>query len=127
MSITITPVPHGDLQFINSYKSGEFYVARERYAHAILVFPRFTRSWMPHSTKEFGIEDFDLVVGHEPIPEILLIGSENNLARDQTALRTELRNLGIGLELMDVGSACRTFNVLLSEGRNVIVGLIPPI
>jgi uncharacterized protein len=40
------------------------------------------------------------------------------------ALRAALRGAGIAVEPMDTGAACRTFNVLLAEGRRVAAALI---
>ena len=41
------------------------------------------------------------------------------------ALRTTLKSAGLALEVVDTGSACRTYNVLLAEGRRVAAALIP--
>jgi uncharacterized protein len=42
-------------------------------------------------------------------------------------LRSALRASGIALEPMDTGAACRTYNVLVAEGRQVSAALIPPV
>jgi uncharacterized protein len=42
-------------------------------------------------------------------------------------LRSALRAAGIALEPMDTGAACRTYNVLVAEGREVAAALIPPV
>jgi uncharacterized protein len=42
-------------------------------------------------------------------------------------LRGDLRAAGIVLEPMDTGAACRTYNVLVAEGRQVAAALIPPV
>jgi uncharacterized protein len=40
-------------------------------------------------------------------------------------LRAALKEIGLSLEVVDTGSACRTYNVLLAEGRRVAAALIP--
>ena len=58
-------------------------------------------------------------------PHILLIGAATNVARPSAALRREIEALGVALECMELGAACRTYNVLSQEGREVVAGLIP--
>jgi uncharacterized protein len=58
-------------------------------------------------------------------PRILLIGDTGPPSRPPTALRREIESLGVALECMELGAACRTYNVLSQEGREVVAGLIP--
>jgi uncharacterized protein len=57
-------------------------------------------------------------------PRIVLIGAAAGGLRPPTALRNELAARGIALECMELGAACRTYNVLSQEGREVVAGLI---
>jgi uncharacterized protein len=58
-------------------------------------------------------------------PRILLIGAAHDVVRPAAALRHEIEALGVALECMELGAACRTYNVLSQEGREVVAGLIP--
>lgn len=58
-------------------------------------------------------------------PRILLIGAARDVTRPPAALRREIEALGIALECMELGAACRTYNVLSQEGREVVAGLLP--
>jgi len=58
--------------------------------------------------------------------EILLLGTGNRLHFPHPALTQPLRDAGIGVEVMDTGAACRTYNILLSEDRRVGAALILP-
>ena len=58
-------------------------------------------------------------------PRILLIGAVGPPSRPPAALRREVEALGVALECMELGAACRTYNVLSQEGREVVAGLIP--
>jgi uncharacterized protein len=40
-------------------------------------------------------------------------------------LRADLRSLGLAIEIMDTGSACRTYNLLIGEERRVCAALLP--
>ena len=57
-------------------------------------------------------------------PLILLIGCGTTFFPPPKSLRNALKNIGTALEWMDTGAACRTFNVLLAENRNVVSALI---
>ncbi|MCX7091343.1 MAG: MTH938/NDUFAF3 family protein [Legionellales bacterium] len=56
-------------------------------------------------------------------PEVIIIGHAGP-SQFLPNLASELSRQRIGLECMSIGAACRTFNVLLSEGRNVVLGII---
>ena len=56
--------------------------------------------------------------------EILLLGCGPRMAPVPRPLRETLRAAGIVIEAMDTGAACRTYNVLMSEGRRVAAALI---
>lgn len=57
-------------------------------------------------------------------PELVLFGSGEKLRFPPTSLLRPLIERSIGFETMDTAAACRTYNVLLSEGRNVVAGLL---
>ena len=58
-------------------------------------------------------------------PEVVLLGSGLKQVFPPAAFRARFLTLNIGFEVMDTGAACRTFNVLVSERRNVVAVLIP--
>jgi len=57
--------------------------------------------------------------------EVLLIGCGPRMVLLPSALRRQIREAGIGMDAMDTGAACRTYNVLISEGRRAAAALIP--
>jgi uncharacterized protein len=60
-------------------------------------------------------------------PELVLFGSGKRIQFPATKLLQGLIHQKIGVETMDNGAACRTFNVLAGEGRHVVLALIPSI
>lgn len=60
----------------------------------------------------------------EPPVELLLLGCGKQIRRLPVNLQAALRERGMAVELMDTGAACRTYNVLLAEGRRVAAVLI---
>jgi uncharacterized protein len=59
-------------------------------------------------------------------PEILILGTGDQLRFPASALYVELAARGIGLEVMDTAAACRTYNVLVNDYRPVVAALILP-
>ena len=57
-------------------------------------------------------------------PEIVLLGSGAAFRFAEAALLAPLCQAGIGVEVMDTPAACRTYNILLGEGRNVVAALV---
>lgn len=57
-------------------------------------------------------------------PDLILIGHQNTNLYLKPALMHYITQHKIGIECMSLGAACRTFNVLLSEGRDVVLGVI---
>jgi uncharacterized protein len=60
----------------------------------------------------------------ELAPEIVLLGTGARFTFPMPALLAPLYKAGIGVEAMDTPAACRTYNILLGEGRNVVAALI---
>lgn len=59
-------------------------------------------------------------------PELVIIGTGARLAFPTVDVYAELVRRRIGVEFMDTGAACRTYNILSAEGRNVVAGIILP-
>ncbi len=57
-------------------------------------------------------------------PELILIGTGDKLIFPAIEVYSEIIEQGIGVDFMDTGAACRTYNILMSEGRDVVAGLI---
>jgi len=57
--------------------------------------------------------------------EVVIIGTGSRQVMLSSALTTPLQRLGIGVEAMSTQAAARTYNILMSEGRRVVVALIP--
>ena len=57
-------------------------------------------------------------------PELVLLGTGKKLSFPEIETYAALIELGIGVDVMDTGAACRTYNILSGEGRRVVAGLI---
>lgn len=121
----VTPLIPEDRQVIDGYRAGEFQVSQQVYHGPILVFPDRTVAWEVTAFTDFTPDSFTLVKAAYPDVQLLLIGSGAKPQLFPSRLRQDLRAAGIVVEVMDTGAACRTYNVLLSEGRQVAAALLP--
>ncbi|HYG85119.1 MAG TPA: Mth938-like domain-containing protein [Azospirillum sp.] len=121
----VTPLIPADRQVIDGYGEGQFCVRGEWRPGPLIVFPEQTLDWDVQGFSGLTPESFAPVLVAEPKVEILLLGcgAKNQLV--PRAIRDRLRGHGVVVEGMDTGAACRTYNVLLAEGRRVAAALLP--
>ena len=122
----ITPLVAAGRQLIERYAPGGFRVSGVIYQGPVLVFPDRTVPWSARTPDAVSWESLVPVVEHGDI-RILLLGLGRTMNPLPAPLRRALRAAGIVLESMDTGAACRTYNVLVAEGRQVAAALIPPV
>lgn len=79
-------------------------------------------AWNLTRFSDLSAEHFAALARHEP--ELVLFGSGEKLRFPPASVLRPLIERRIGFETMDTAAACRTYNVLLSEGRNVVAGLL---
>jgi uncharacterized protein len=120
----VTPLIPADRQVIDSYGRESFRVSGVAHEGAILVFPDATEPWAAHGTDDLTLESLEPVVAHGDV-DILLVGSGRRMVPIAGTVRARLRAAGIVIDVMDTGAACRTYNVLLAEGRRVAAALLP--
>jgi len=78
--------------------------------------------WRPPDVDALSIGDFEALIALRP--EVVLLGTGERQRLPGPALYADFAARGIGLEVMDNRAACRTYNVLLGELRDVAVALI---
>jgi uncharacterized protein len=78
--------------------------------------------WRPPDVDRLSIADFDALLALSP--EVVLLGTGSRQRIPPPSLYAEFAARGIGLEVMDNRAACRTYNVLLGEARDVAVALM---
>lgn len=67
-------------------------------------------------------EDFDALLAHRP--ELVLLGTGSRQRFPHPRLSASLGAARVGLEVMDTQAACRTYNILVAEGRKVLAVLL---
>lgn len=123
----VTPLIPAGRQIIESYGDGRFRVSGTVHESSILVFPDHTLPWGARAAADISLENLDEVAKAAAAGnvDVLLIGCGTRMAQIPGDLRRALRAAGIVIEPMDTGAACRTYNVLMAEGRRVAAALIP--
>jgi uncharacterized protein len=118
----LTPQSPTGRQLIERYSAAGFRVSGVIFSGPVLVFPDHTILWEAAAPTLEGLAPIITAGGIE----VILLGLGRRGAPVAPALRAALKAQGIGIEAMDTGAACRTFNVLLAEDRLVAAALLPP-
>ncbi|HSQ70126.1 MAG TPA: Mth938-like domain-containing protein [Steroidobacteraceae bacterium] len=108
---------------IRSYGPGGVQVGDRTLGHSMIVSPtRLIEDWRPRNFDEFLPSDLERLL--EWRPGVLLIGTGERQRFPGPDLLAALYASRLGFECMDTGAACRTYNVLVAEGRDVAAALI---
>lgn len=120
-----SPLQPPSPQIIQSYGSGGFTVAGIRHDGPVVVLRQRTLPWVPpDDLADLTVAHFAAVRDTAAEVSIVLLGCGVRAVPVRAGLRAELRAAGLSVEPMDSGAACRTFNLLLLEGRRVAAMLI---
>jgi uncharacterized protein len=110
-------ITYTDALPVEGYGPGFFRVGGEVHNGAMLLWDKGRADWG-------GLEDVETVLGLAGSVDVLFVGTGAEIAHLSPILRTSLENAGLGVEVMNSPSACRTYNVLLSEGRRVALAVV---
>jgi len=114
----LTEINYDDSKPIDGYGPGFFRVGGKVVQGPIVVSGQGVAAWG-------GFDDSAALLAQAADLDVLFVGTGREIAHLPAAFRTALEDAGIGVEPMASPAACRTYNVLLSEGRRVAVALIP--
>jgi uncharacterized protein len=105
------------------YGDGYVEVNRRRHQASLVVSGEtLVTDWPVASVEGLAADHMAAIVALRP--EVVLLGTGSNLRFPSPALLAPLYKAGIGVEVMDTPAACRTYNILQGEGRNVLAALI---
>ena len=109
--------------FITSYDENMLQVnGKNFYSSLIIASNELKTDWPPQSIETLNSEHFSKII--EMNPELVIIGTGKTLIFPPVETYAELIKLSVGVEIMDTGAACRTYNILTGEDRHVVCGLI---
>ena len=112
-----------DINAITGYGAGYVQVNQTRHEGSLIVLPQqLIQNWRPQSFADLQAEDF-AELARLPV-EIVLLGTGDTLRFPHPRLTRVLMEKRIGLEAMGTAAACRTYNILMGEGRKVTLALV---
>ncbi len=108
---------------IRSYGPGQIEIKDGVYHASLIVTPtKIISDWPPQSFNDLDASYFEALVALEP--ELVVLGTGKHLRFPSPAVTRALIEANVGFEVMDTGAACRTYNILMSEGRKVVAALL---
>ena len=110
------------LHSFTGYGEGYVMVNGARHDASLIVLPERLVPWPVSSFEALAEEHFALLA--ELKPEVVLLGTGSRLRFPHPRLTAPLTRARIGLEVMDLQAACRTYNILMAEERNVAAALL---
>ena len=112
----------GHLHTFTGYGAGYVMVNGTRHEASLLVLPERLEPWPVAGFETLAEEHFARIA--ELKPEVVLLGTGGRLRFPDPRLTAPLARARIGFEAMDLQAACRTYNILMAEERNVLAALL---
>lgn len=110
-------------QLITAYGAGWVEINHARHEQSLIVLPgSLITSWQAGDFEQLEVESFRPLL--ELKPEVVLLGTGSRHRFLHPAKSRELTEAGISLESMTTEAACRTYNILMAEGRQVAAALL---
>jgi uncharacterized protein len=108
---------------IQAYGDGWVQINGQKHVQSVVVSSRHgVRPWPCESFENLSPELFADLLGEQP--EVILFGSGERIRFPAPVMLQPLVAARVGLETMDTAAACRTFNILAHEGRQVVAALL---
>ncbi|WP_018140529.1 Mth938-like domain-containing protein [Thioalkalivibrio sp. ALJ7] len=108
---------------VTGYEAGRVGINQVAHLQSLIVRPHDLRTaWPVQTVAELEVEHLQTIL--DSPPEVLLIGTGEVQEFPDRAVWRHLRSQGLGVEIMDTAAACRTYNLIMAEGRDVAAALI---
>ena len=112
------------LNTVTAYGPGFVEVNRQRHEGALLLLPEGpVLEWRVSRFEDLDEDAFAGLLFHRA--EVVLLGTGARQRFPHPRLHASLASARIGLDVMDTPAACRTYNILMTEGRRVLAALLP--
>lgn len=106
-----------------SYQDATAQIDEQYYQHSLIVSAeKLIENWPPKSLQELTLQHFDEIFLLKP--EVILLGTGEKHQFPNQKLISSIVQCQVGFEAMSNVAACRTYNVLLAEGRQVVCALL---
>lgn len=114
---------HNEGYVVTSYDSSSISINGKTFSTSLIVTAtQLQENWDIATVESLQHSHIDQLLSFNP--ELIIIGTGNSLVFPDMEVYAAIINHGIGIDFMDTAAACRTYNILMSESRNVVAGLI---
>ena len=108
---------------VTGYDRAGVEINAQRFDYSVLVMPETApRAWSVTRFEDLKAEHFEAIAADKP--DVVILGTGERQRFVHPRLVTSLSSQRIGVESMDSHAACRTYNILMGEGRKVTLALI---
>lgn len=107
---------------VRSYERGRIRVRDQYYDCPLIIDRHQVQAWLAENIETLDLAQLEPALADRP--EVLLLGCGAVRIQPPQRLIADLGARGIGLEVMDSGAACRTYNILACENRSVVAALL---
>lgn len=115
---------HGQGNLIRSYGPEGIQIGGFTYRGGLILTPRqIITDWGPAGVA--ALEPLHIQSLIDLHPEVIVLGTGPTQVFPDPSIFRLLVERQIGIEVMDTGAACRTYNILMAEARQVVAGLLP--
>jgi uncharacterized protein len=125
MEIVRDPLAEASRPSAHHYRPGELGVLGKTYTASVILTPaEIIDDWPPQSAAAIAPVHLERLLGLNPRPEMVLLGTGEKQIFPQHEVLAPLARVGVSVEVMDTRAACRTWNIVLSEDRRAAAALI---
>ncbi len=118
ITMRLNEITYSDAMPVEGYGPGFFRIGGQAVDGPVCMTPRGRIGWG-------GLSDEDTLLALADSIDVLFVGTGRDIAFLPQSLTERLEQAGVGVEVMNSPSACRTYNVLLAEGRRVALAVLP--
>jgi uncharacterized protein len=115
--------PQSSQNTITGYGIGFLEVNQTPYSHALIVQPEGeVLAWPVEEIQDLSEDHFSMISAL--LPELVIVGTGKRQVFLNPKILQPLIKAKIGFEMMDSQAACRTYNILMGEGRKVLAAIL---
>jgi len=122
--VKLTKQTSSGVPLVQSYRQGGFKVGGAPFQGSIIVLPTQTLAWPVTDIHQITAESLAPVFAAVKDLDLCLIGSGPGMVPLPTPLKAAFKEAGLAFDVMQTGSACRSYNLLVGEGRAVAAAFI---
>lgn len=107
---------------IQAYDNASVKINGQIYTHSFILSKHQRMDWSVRKLEELNQATIQPILKWQP--KLIIIGHTSTLVSAPVELMSYLSQQQVGIEVMNIGAACRTYNLLVNEGREVVLGLV---